>query len=235
LSSLKRLLVFGAPGAGKGTYLKLLNPALGNLPVIEAGDIVRTSIKTPGVLTPEQQDHVEKGGLLPDELITRLVLTELHKVGGSYVLDGYPRTIEQAGVLQNQAPDLRPQMVLCFQLPEFALVEKLLARLNCVKCGQGYNSADIRGEGLNLPPLNPKVPGICDKCGGELVTRKDDNLETIQRRLRLYRDNTEPLLGFYEEMGILVKWNVKNGVDDSPEIQKLVEEAWRTRTGERCV
>lgn len=152
-------------------------------------------------------------------------MPKLEELNGRYCLDGYPRTISQCTLLHDSP--MRPEVVIDFRIPDDVLVMKNTNRWNCQSCGEGYNTADIRGmyNGvmLNMPPLLPKNEGICDKCEGELKQRTDDTEETVRRRLKVYTSETEPLLDFYERQGVLLRWDVVNGVEDYPDLAEKVD------------
>jgi len=222
---LKRILVLGAPGAGKGTFIRLLNPVL-NLQVVACGDIVREMIK---LETPEaslMKERMEKGELIPDEMMTDLVTDKLITCKQGFMLDGFPRNKAQAEALDD-CTDLRPQLAINFHLPYHVLIYKLASRWNCSSCGQGYNTADIRTAKLNLPPLLPKKEGICDKCGGTLTKRADDtNENVISNRLKIYDQESRPLLDFYAKRDILLQWEIRNGIEDTLDVLKAMDEWW---------
>jgi len=223
---LKRILVLGAPGAGKGTFIRLINPVL-NLHVVACGDIVRELIKSESPQSNFMRQTMEKGELLPDELMTDLVTDKLITCTNGFMLDGFPRNKAQAQALDD-CSDLRPQLAINFHLPYHVLIYKLASRWNCSSCGQGYNTADIRTEKLNLPPLLPKKKGICDKCEGTLTKRADDtNENVISNRLKIYDQESRPLLEYYARRKVLLQWDIRNGVADSPDVLKAMDDWWR--------
>jgi len=226
LKKLQRLVLMGVPGAGKGTFARLMKDDLDNVDTIVAGDLIRDNIKQK---TPEGliiKDLVDKGSLVPDDIVSALVMPKLNELNGRYCLDGFPRTIDQCNRLHNSS--VRPELVLDVRIPDEVLVLKTTNRWNCTNCGQGYNTADIKGEYngvmLNMPPLLPEKHGICDKCGGELKQRTDDTEETVRARLKVYTEETEPLIDFYEKEGLLVQWDVVNGVQDYPQLAKKIDD-----------
>jgi len=223
---LKRILVLGAPGAGKGTFIRLINPVL-SLNVVACGDIVREMIKSESPQSNLMRKTMEKGELLPDELMTELVTDKLITCTNGFMLDGFPRNKAQAQALDGRS-DLRPQLAINFHLPYHVLIHKLASRWNCSSCGQGYNTADIRTEKLNLPPLLPKKKGICDKCEGTLTKRADDtNENVISNRLKIYDQESRPLLEYYARRKVLLQWDIRNGVADSPDVLKAMDDWWR--------
>ena len=187
-----KLILLGAPGAGKGTQSEILKEELG-VPTISTGHLLRTAIKegTPtGVLAKE---YIAKGLLVPDEVIIGIIHDRLDeedcKVG--YILDGVPRTIGQAEALE--AAGIEFDNVVSLEISDEEIVERMGGRRVCDKCGASYHV-------VNVPP---KTAGICDKCGGELVQRDDDKPETVKFRLEVYHNETEPLKDFYAKRGLL--------------------------------
>lgn len=225
LQRLKRLVVLGVPGAGKGTFTRLLRPQLMHCTTITAGDIIREEIKGNTPQGVRMKEIVDKGELVPDSMVTAMLMEYIKNAPG-YVLDGFPRTRVQADHLQST--EFKPELALNFRIPDEVLVTKNTNRWNCVCCGQGYNTADIRGVfngvRLNMPPLLPKVEGVCDKCGGALKRRTDDTEKVIQNRINVYHESSQPLLDLYEQEGILVNWDVRNGVEDAPELEQQLSQ-----------
>jgi len=225
LPRLNRLVLMGVPGAGKGTFARLMRDDLNDIDIIVAGDLIRDNIQRKTKMGLKIKKLVDQGELVPDEIVSSLVMPKLEELNGRYCLDGYPRTVSQCALLHDSP--MRPEVVIDFRIPDDVLVMKNTNRWNCRRCGEGYNTADIRGmyNGvmLNMPPLLPKNEGICDKCGGELKQRTDDTEETVRRRLKVYARETEPLLDFYEKQGVLLRWDVINGVQDYPELAKKVD------------
>jgi len=224
LPRLNRLVLMGVPGAGKGTFARLMRDDLNDIDIIVAGDLIRDNIQRKTALGLEIKKLVDQGDLVPDEIVSSLVMPKLEELNGRYCLDGFPRTVSQCALLHDSP--MRPEVVLDFRIPDDVLVMKNTNRWNCQTCGEGYNTADIRGmyNGvmLNMPPLLPKNEGVCDKCEGVLKQRTDDTEETVRRRLKVYATKTEPLLDFYERQGVLLRWDVINGVQDYPELAKKV-------------
>jgi len=225
LSQLNRLVLMGVPGAGKGTFARLMKNDLNDVHIIVAGDLIRYNIQRSTTTGLKIKKLVDQGELVPDEIVSSLVMPKLEELNGRYCLDGYPRTISQCNLLHDSP--MRPELVLDFRIPDDVLVMKNTNRWNCQKCGEGYNTADIRGTWngvvLNMPPLLPKEEGKCDKCEGELKQRTDDTEETVRTRLKVYSRETEPLLDFYERQGVLLRWDVINGVQDYPDLVKKVD------------
>jgi len=225
LSQLNRLVLMGVPGAGKGTFARLMKKDLNDIDIIVAGDVIRYNIQQKTTIGIKIKKLVDQGELVPDEIVSSLVMPKREELNGRYCLDGYPRTISQCTLLHDSP--MRPELVLDFRIPDDVLVMKNINRWNCQKCGEGYNTADIRGTYngvvLNMPPLLPQEEGKCDKCEGELKQRTDDTEETVRTRLKVYARETEPLLDFYEKQGVLLRWDVINGVQDYPDLVRKVD------------
>lgn len=228
-----RLMLLGAPGSGKGTFAKLLAPHYG-LSILSAGDLVRAEIKADTVLGRQIRRLNDSGQLVPDSLITPMLKNALNalpldhripsgaKGKGGFILDGFPRTIAQAQELES-FQDL--DIVLNITLPEQVLVEKAVSRRICSNsgCGKGYNIAHILLGDIDMPPLLPKKPGVCDKCSSALIQRDDDTVETVTSRLKVYNQSTFPLIDFYRSKSILIEFPIKRGVDDFPRLLEVLE------------
>jgi adenylate kinase len=186
-----RLVLFGPPGAGKGTYGKRLSERYG-VPHIATGDLIREEIKKGTPLGRRLGEYVGKGLLGPEEEVIGLMRERLSQpdCAKGFILDGFPRTILQAETLEKLSP---PELVLNLDVAEEVIVRRLSTRRICRKCGAIYN----------LVSMPPKKPGVCDRCGGELYQREDDRPEVIRRRLEEYARQTKPLLEFYARRGIL--------------------------------
>ena len=163
-----KAIIFGAPGAGKGTYSSRLQAKLG-VDVIAMGDIFRESVKQNSELGKKVKSYVEKGALVPDDVVVEVLKDRLAKVpkGKGFLLDGFPRTIEQADTLEGIT---KLDVILLLDVPDEIIIQRLSSRRICKKCGAVYN----------IRFLKPKVEGVCDKCGGELYQRADDNKEVIK-------------------------------------------------------
>lgn len=196
---MKKIIVFlGAPGAGKGTAAAAVASKTGARHV-STGAMLRDALarKTPAGL--EAKSFMESGGLVPDEVLCRMIGELLAETadGTTLFFDGFPRTLPQAEALEKLASDSGANVAsaLLIDVPEALLLDRLGGRRVCPKCGAGFHVT-------NLPP---KVAGICDACGEKLITRLDDQPDTIRRRLQVYAENTAPLIGWYEKAGKLVK------------------------------
>ena len=191
-----KIIMLGAPGAGKGTQAKMIAEKYG-LPHISTGDIFRANIKNGTELGKEAKEYMDKGLLVPDELTVRLLLDRVAQddCKNGYVLDGFPRTIPQAEVLDEKLSELGEKVdyAINVDVPDENIVNRMSGRRACLSCGATYHIVSIP----------PKKEGICDVCGSKLVLRDDDKPETVQNRLKVYHDQTQPLINFYEKKGVL--------------------------------
>ena len=187
------LILMGPPGAGKGTQGEILAGKL-NIQTISTGVMLRSAIKEGTEVGKVAAQYINDGKLVPDSVIVDVVRERLSKpdVKDGFILDGFPRTVAQAKALAETG--LKIDKVLCIHVADEVIVERLSSRRECSKCGAPYNV-------VSKPS---KVEGICDSCGGELIQRADDVPETIENRLNIYHKETEPIIDFYKEMGILV-------------------------------
>ena len=169
--------------------------------------MLRAETKNESDLGKEAKKYMNEGKLVPDELIINMLKNRIGKddCKNGFILDGFPRTIPQAEALENVT---KMDVVINLSVPEHVIIGKILARRTCEKCGNIYNIADINREGIKMPPILPKQEGICDKCGGNLIQRKDDNEHTIKERIKTYYKQSAPLLNFYKESGILINIDV---------------------------
>ncbi len=206
-----KLIFLGAPGVGKGTYASRLGPKLG-IPHISTGDIFRENIKNNTELGKQVKPILDKGGLVPDEITIKIVDDRIKKddCKKGFIFDGFPRTIPQAEGLDKV---IKVDLVLNIIVPEDILIQKITSRRVCKNCGDIYNLADIRRGSLHMPPMLPKVEGKCDKCGGELYQRKDDNEQTVKERLEEYKNKTQPLIDYYRKKNLLKDLEVVGGPD----------------------
>lgn len=200
-----KIIFLGPPGSGKGTYSSRIEKQLG-IPHISTGDIFREAVNKGSELGKKVSDYMKRGELVPDEVTIAVLKDRLSMADckNGFILDGYPRTIPQAEALEKIT---NINIVLNLTINEDVLIQKLTARRICKVCGEIYNVADIRGviDGVkyDMGPMLPKVSGKCDKCGGELVQRKDDTVEVIAERLKVYKDQTEPLIKYYRKKKLL--------------------------------
>lgn len=185
------LVLLGPPGAGKGTLAARLVEEFGFVH-LSTGDILREEVNKGSELGRLAKGYMERGELVPDEVILGMVRERVDDKSDGFLFDGFPRTIAQAEGLEGILP---VHLVIYLELPEEEVVRRLSARRVCKRCGANYN----------LITQPPKVPGICDRCGGELHQRPDDNEEVIRNRFRVYTEQSAPLIGYYERKGILVR------------------------------
>lgn len=191
-----KIIMLGAPGAGKGTQAKMIAEKY-QIPHISTGDIFRLNIKNGTPLGVEAKKYMDQGQLVPDELTVKLLLDRVAKedcVNG-YVLDGFPRTIPQAEVLENALEQLNDKIdyAINVDVPDENIIRRMGGRRACLACGATYH----------IEHIPPKAEGICDKCGQELVLREDDKPETVKNRLQVYHAQTQPLIDFYSERNVL--------------------------------
>lgn len=191
-----KIIMLGAPGAGKGTQAKMIAEKY-QVPHISTGDIFRANIKNGTELGMEAKKYMDQGLLVPDELTVKILLDRVAKEDckDGYVLDGFPRTIPQAKVLEEALAKLgeRIDYAIDVDVPDENIVRRMSGRRACLKCGATYH----------IEHVPPKAEGVCDTCGSELVLRDDDKPETVQNRLKVYHDQTQPLIDFYSERGVL--------------------------------
>jgi len=214
-----KLIFIGPPGVGKGTYATIVSERLG-IPKIATGDMCRAEAKSGSELGKKIEEFMKKGELVPDEIIFKIFEKRIKKPDcqKGFILDGIPRNLEQVETLEG-ITDI--DIVVNFVLPEDVLIEKISARRTCKNCGEIYNVAHIKRGDIDMPPILPKKEGVCDKCSGELYQRKDDNPETVKKRLLVYKEETKPLIDYYEKKGLLVDFHV----NASPDIMvpKIIE------------
>ena len=191
-----KIIMLGAPGAGKGTQAKLISEKYG-IPHISTGDIFRANIKEGTDLGKEAKEYIDKGQLVPDELTVRILLDRVEKddCKNGYVLDGFPRTIPQAQVLDNEVAKLGDKIdyAIDVEVPDENIIRRMGGRRACPKCGATYH----------IEHIPPKKEGICDACGEKLVLRDDDKPETVKNRLDVYHKQTQPLIDHYSKQNIL--------------------------------
>ena len=190
------IIMLGAPGAGKGTQAKMIADKYG-VPHISTGDIFRANIKNGTELGMEAKKYMDQGLLVPDELTVRILLDRVAQddCKNGYVLDGFPRTIPQAEVLDSELTKLGDHIdyAINVDVPDENIVKRMSGRRACLTCGATYH----------IEHVPPKKEGICDVCGSELVLRDDDKPETVKNRLNVYHEQTQPLIDFYTEKGVL--------------------------------
>ena len=202
-----KLIMLGAPGAGKGTQAEILAKKLG-IPTISTGNILRAAVKAGTPTGLKAKSFMDAGALVPDEVIIGILADALGapECANGYILDGVPRTIPQAEAMEQQGVDI--DWAVDLEVEDEVIIERMSGRRTCVACGASYHV-------VNAPS---KVEGICDACGGELTIRKDDAPETVRNRLKVYHSTTEVLKDFYGKLGRLVK------VDGCQSIEKANED-----------
>ena len=191
-----KIIMLGAPGAGKGTQAKKIAEKY-SIPHISTGDIFRANIKNGTELGQKAKTYMDQGLLVPDELVVDLVVDRVNQddcVNG-YVLDGFPRTIPQAEALDKALKELGQKIdyAINVDVPDENIIKRMSGRRACVTCGATYHI-------VHIPP---KKEGVCDTCGSELILRDDDKPETVKNRLDVYHKQTQPLIDFYTEKGVL--------------------------------
>lgn len=205
------IMLFGAPGAGKGTQAKYIIEKYG-IPQISTGDILRAAVKEGTPMGLEAKACMEAGKLVSDEIIVGIIKDRLAKddCKKGFILDGFPRTIAQAEALEvlMQEMGIKLDKVISLNVPDELIVGRVVGRRVCKDCGGSFH--------VEFNP--PKVEGVCDFCGGELIQRKDDSAETVGKRLQEYHSQTAPLFDFYMERGILAD------IDGTKEIDEITKE-----------
>jgi adenylate kinase len=201
------LVLLGPPGAGKGTQAQKLSEDFG-LPYIGPGDMLREAVKNGSELGKAAREYMERGDLVPDDLICKMIIEKLDEGGtdAGFILDGFPRTQPQAEALDRELKELGRSLTaaLMFDVDEAEVLERLSGRRVCVKNGHNYHVKYNR----------PKHEGRCDLDGSRLVQREDDQEDRVRHRLAEYRSKTEPLIGYYEDQGVLRKVDAGRSADE---------------------
>lgn len=187
------LILMGPPGAGKGTQGEILSKRLG-IDTISTGVMLRTAIKNQTEVGKLAEQYINDGKLVPDEVMVKIVKERLSQpdCANGFILDGFPRTTAQAEALT--ASGVKIDKALSLEVDDDMIIERLSSRRECSKCGAPYNVIFNK----------PEVEGKCDKCGGDLIQRADDNPDTIKNRLNVYHEQTEPIKDYYAKLGLLV-------------------------------
>lgn len=209
-----KVIMLGAPGAGKGTQAKQIADKY-NIPHISTGDIFRANIKNGTELGKKAKTYMDQGLLVPDELVVELVADRIQQddCKNGFVLDGFPRTIPQAEALDAALENINEKMdyAIDVDVPDENIITRMSGRRACLNCGATYHIVSIP----------TKVEGICDRCGNPVVLRDDDKPETVKKRLEVYHEQTQPLINYYKKQDIL---RTVNGVQPMEEVFKAIVE-----------
>ena len=209
-----KLILLGAPGAGKGTQAAVISERL-NIPQISTGNIIRAALKSGTEMGLKAKSFIDAGKLVPDEVVIGIIKDRLVEddCKAGFILDGFPRPIPQAEALDEMGIII--DKVIDIEVPDDVIVNRLSGRRVCEKCGRPYH----------VESLKPKNEGICDDCTGALIQRKDDHPDTVKARLEIYHNETEPLKGYYEKQGKLYVVEGQNSVDETTELTMKALEA----------
>ena len=217
-----KLLMMGAPGVGKGTFSRILSRDIA-LPELSSGaELRRIKDSGKGAIAEEIKRIQAEGGLVSDSIVLKMIVERLKdsKYRRGAILDGFPRTKTQALALSKHT---KIDMCIKIDINENILTKKLLGRRECKKCQKNYNLFNIKNEEYDMTPLLPKVEGVCDECGGELIQRADDNVKTIKKRMMTYKDKTVPMEEYFMESGTKVMtFEPKRGVKDYNKFKEQV-------------
>ncbi|MBR5543670.1 MAG: adenylate kinase [Oscillospiraceae bacterium] len=199
-----KLILLGAPGAGKGTQAEIVSGKL-DIPTISTGNILREAIKNETECGVKAKAFMDAGNLVPDEVVVGIVSERIAKddCKNGFILDGMPRTVRQAEALD--AMGVTIDSVIAIEVEDSAIERRMSGRRVCEKCGASYH----------MEHKKPEKDGVCDSCGGKLVLRKDDAPDTVRDRLRVYHEQTEPLVEFYSAKGILKTVHGDNGIENT--------------------
>lgn len=213
-----KIIMLGAPGAGKGTQAKMIADKY-SIPHVSTGDIFRANIKNGTALGMEAKQYMDQGQLVPDELTVKILLDRVAQEDckNGYVLDGFPRTIPQAEVLDQALTELGDSIdyAINVDVPDENIIKRMSGRRACVACGATYHI-------VHIPT---KVEGICDRCGAELILRDDDKPETVKKRLDVYHTQTQPLIDYYTAKGVLKEVDGTRDMQDVfADIVKILEQ-----------
>ena len=208
-----KIVLLGAPGAGKGTQGVVLSERL-NIPTISTGNIIREALKSGSDMGIKAKAFVDKGQLVPDDVVIGIVKERVKQIDckNGYILDGFPRTISQAEALHDM--NIKIDKVIDINVSDSVIYDRMLGRRVCTNCGETYN--------INTAERKPKINNTCDKCTGALVQRTDDDEETVKQRLKVYRSQTEPLVNYYKSRGKLVTIDGERPLEEITE--KILEE-----------
>lgn len=210
------IIMLGAPGAGKGTIASQMSERYG-FPHISTGDIFRANIKNGTELGKLAKTYIDKGALVPDDVTIKMMIDKLNsdECKNGFILDGFPRTINQAEGLKNALKEMNSKIdfVLLVDAADDLIAKRLAGRRVCEKCGETYH----------VEYLPPKVEGVCDKCGEKLIIRKDDTAEVIKDRLKTYHEQTKPLIDYYNKLGLI---KIVDGISRDHEARLKKVDEW---------
>jgi len=206
-----KLILLGAPGAGKGTQAEKICEKL-NIPAVSTGNIIRAAVKDGTEMGLKAKSYMDAGDLVPDEVVIGIIKDRLNEPDckNGFILDGFPRTIPQAQALEDMGVEI--DKVIDIEVPDEKITARMSGRRVCAKCANSYH----------MLYKKPQVEGVCDACGGELIQRKDDHPDTVQRRLKEYHIQTEPLKDFYQQRG---KLSIVEGQEEVADTTALVFKA----------
>lgn len=206
-----KLILLGAPGAGKGTQAEKICEKL-NIPAVSTGNIIRAAVKDGTEMGLKAKSYMDAGDLAPDEVVIGIIKDRLNEPDckNGFILDGFPRTIPQAQALEDMGVEI--DKVIDIEVPDEKITARMSGRRVCAKCANSYH----------MLYKKPQVEGVCDACGGELIQRKDDHPDTVQRRLKEYHIQTEPLKDFYQQRG---KLSIVEGQEEVADTTALVFKA----------
>lgn len=210
-----KLILLGAPGAGKGTQAEIISEKY-NIPTISTGNIIRAALKNGTEMGLKAKSYIDAGELVPDNVVIGIIKERLSEADckEGYILDGFPRTIPQAVALDDMGFVI--DAALSIEVDDSEIVKRMSGRRVCEKCGASYHTEYKK----------PEVEGVCNLCGGKLVIRKDDEPETVKNRLNVYHEQTEPLKDFYKSCGKLITVEGQDKVEDTT---RLVLDALENR------
>ena len=208
------LILLGAPGAGKGTQAEKISEHK-QIPTISTGNIIREALKSGTEMGLKAKSYMDSGSLVPDEVVIGIIKDRLAQPDceGGFILDGFPRTIPQAEALDRMGVVI--DRVIDIEVADDVIAQRVSGRRVCSDCGSSYH----------IEYKKPQVDGVCDRCGGTLIQRKDDKPETVRDRLRVYHEQTEPLKAYYEERGKLVVVKGQDSIDQTTALVLAAVEA----------
>ena len=199
-----KLILLGAPGAGKGTQADFICQKM-NIPAISTGNIIRDAVKNSTEMGQKAKSFMDSGQLVPDEIVIGMIKDRLSlpDCNDGFILDGFPRTVPQAIALNDMGVDI--DKVINIDVPDENIIERMSGRRVCANCSASYHLSFNKSE----------KDGVCDKCDGPLIIRKDDEAETVKKRLQVYNKQTKPLIGHYEKVGKLSTIDGTKPVDET--------------------